>query len=57
MARMTAELGNGRLEYGYQPQVPLLTMLRQLGRTPSVRPSPACVSPPVLAADPGMVRD
>jgi hypothetical protein len=41
MARMIAELGNGRLEYSCQPQVPLLTVMIQLSRMASPRPSPA----------------
>jgi hypothetical protein len=37
---------------------PLLTVLIQLSRMASPRPSPALrVPPPVLAADPGMVRE
>jgi hypothetical protein len=56
-ARMIAELGNGRLEYSYQPQVPLLTMPLQLDRVASPRPSPTCVSHAFLAADPGTVRE
>jgi hypothetical protein len=52
MARMIAELGNGRLEYSYQPQVPLLTMLLQLDRMASPRPSPACVSPALSGCRP-----
>jgi hypothetical protein len=58
MARMIAELGNGKLEYSCQPQVPLLTVMIQLSRMASPRPSPALrVPPPVLAADPGIVRE
>jgi hypothetical protein len=60
MARMIAELiGNSSLEYGYQPQVPLLTVLLYLGRYGFTKKTRAGVHVPgpFWLPIPGMVRE